>query len=480
MLLTLWAIFRLFGGAVLMQPHTEGFPREGPGQDRTEIPGFGAGKTRLPIPVLLEDTDPSPGRDEFHITARNGSREFFPGVSTDTLGYNGDYLGPVIRTRKGQTVTVHVENRIRDEMTTIHWHGLEVSGENDGGPHSGIRPGETWTPEFTVDQPAATLWYHPHPEGNTGRQVYKGLAGLFIIDDEISDSLELPADYGVNDIPLVIQDKRFRQDGSFDYMLGGPDIMFGLQGNTVLVNGQAGSYLEVEKGLMRFRILNGSNATIFEFQLDNGRNFHQIASDGGFLERPVETNRLVLGPSERAEILIDFSDYEEGDTVQLAAGDYPFLDFVIDGSRENGYSVPAVLAPIERLDPAEAAGVREFVFLGMGADVSINGRQFDRDRIDEFVRLGDTEIWEVSNRSVMGMMGGTPHPFHAHGTRFQILSRNGSRPPENETGWKDSFVVYPQETVRAIARFRKPGVFMYHCHILEHEDAGMMGQFQVK
>ena len=231
---------------------------------------------------------------------------------------------------------------------------------------------------------------------------------------------------------------------------------------------------------MRFRILNGSNATIFEFQLDNGRNFHQIASDGGFLERPVEMNRLVLGPSERAEILIDFSDYEEGETVQLAAGDYPFLDFVIDGSRENGYSVPAVLAPIERLDPAEAAGVREFVFLGMGADVSINGRQFDRDRIDEFVSLGDTEIWEVSNRSAMGMMGGTPHPFHAHGTRFQILSRNGSRPPENETGWKDSFVVYPQETVRAIARFRKPGVFMYHCHILEHEDAGMMGQFQVK
>lgn len=454
-------------------------PIDEPVSEEAEVPDV-VDASKLPIPPLLEDTDPSPERAEFRIIAQNGTKEFVPGVRTDTMGYNDNYLGPVIRTRKGEVVAINVENRINGEMTTIHWHGLEVDGEDDGGPHSGIQPGETWTPEFTIDQPAATLWYHPHPESNTGRQVYMGLAGLFIIDDDVSESLDIPKEYGVNDIPLIISDKRFRKDGTFEYILGGPDIMFGIQGNAILVNGELEPYLTVEKGLMRFRILNGSNATIFELSLDNDQSFYQIASDGGFLEEPVEMDYLLLGPSERAEILIDFSDYEDGERVRFASQNWQFMEFVVDGARENDMSIPSTLTKIDRLNPQEASRSREFVFLGMGPNVNINGKQFDMDRIDEVVSLGDTEIWVVSNQTRMGMMGGTVHPFHAHGTQFQILDRNGNPPPPNETGWKDTFMVYPGETVRAIANFKNPGVFMYHCHILEHEDSGMMGEFLVE
>ncbi|MCR3955502.1 MAG: multicopper oxidase domain-containing protein [Gudongella sp.] len=480
LVVVVWGMLFFLNRGEPMQPPIDEPTFETPISEEGDMFEDENGRTPLAIPELLEDTDPSPDRAEFHIIAQNGIMEFVPGVQTDTMGYNGDYLGPVIRTRRGEEVAVNVENRINGEMTTIHWHGLEVSGEDDGGPHSGIQPGETWTPEFTIDQPAATLWYHPHPHKNTGRQVYKGLAGLFIIEDEVSDSLDIPKEYGVNDIPLVIQDKRFSEDGSIDYILGGPEIMFGLMGDTILVNGDIDPYLKVEQGLMRFRILNGSNASIFNLRLNNNQTFYQIATDGGFMEEPVELGNLILGPSERAEILVDFSDYEDGARVSLAHRDRVFMDFVVDGSLTNDYSLPAVLGPIEWLKPDDATITREFVFLGMGPNVNINGKQFDMDRIDEFVKLGDTEIWEVSNQSGMGMMAGTVHPFHAHGTQFQILDRDGNPPPVYERGWKDSFVVDADETVRVIARFKKPGIFMYHCHILEHEDVGMMGQFLVE
>ncbi|WP_027109001.1 multicopper oxidase family protein [Lacticigenium naphthae] len=446
-------------------------PEEGPVQEGNE--------EALPIPPLMEDTDPDPDKTEWDIVADEGTKEFISGAETDTMGYNGDYLGPTIRVERGQEVTANVKNQLDGEVTTMHWHGLKVDGEDDGGPHGGIQPGETWSPQFTIDQPATTLWYHPHPEERTGYQVYKGLAGLFIIEDEFSQSLDLPKAYGENDIPLVLQDKNFKADGTFEYVLSMPDVMFGVQGETTLVNGTIDPYLTVEKGLMRFRVLNGSNASVFDLQLSNGEAFHQIASDGGFLEEPVEMDQLILGPSERAEILIDFSEMEDGETVTLETSNATFMEFRVDGSKENDFEVPETLVEIEETPVAEVEQTREFVLQGMGPNVNINGKQFDMDRIDEVVELGATEIWEVSNESGMGMMGGTIHPFHIHGTQFQILDRDGNAPPANEQGWKDSFIVQPGETVRVIAQFNHSGLFMYHCHILEHEDAGMMGQFEV-
>ncbi|MGM0523771.1 MAG: multicopper oxidase family protein [Bacillota bacterium] len=458
-------------------------PTTSPNNQTEENISEGVEKTQeevaLPIPPLIEDTDPSENKTAFEITAEASSRAFVDGVETDTLGYNGDYLGPTIKVRRGEEVSATITNEMED-LTTIHWHGLEVDAEDDGGPHSGILPGASWNPEFTIDQPAATLWYHPHPEKDTGRQVYNGLAGMFIIEDDVTDQLPLPKDYGENDIPLIIQDKRFDQNGNFKYDLQMPDIMTGLMGDTMLVNGAVAPELDTEQGLMRFRILNGSNARVFELELNNHQSFYQIASDGGLLEQPVEMNRLVLGPAERAEIVIDFSDVDMGESRQLMNEAVPFMTFNVNKEPTPGIELPDQLTTIEEIPTSESVTTREFVFQGMGPSVNINGKQFDMDRIDEVVELNTTEIWEVTNDSGMGMMGGTVHPFHAHGVQFQIISRDGNPPPPNETGWKDTFIVYPGETVRAIARFKHEGVFMYHCHILEHEDAGMMGQFDVR
>ncbi|MDN6193765.1 MAG: multicopper oxidase domain-containing protein [Alkalibacterium sp.] len=169
-------------------------------------------RNKLPIPPLLEDKNPEEGKAEFDLNVQYGKKEFIEGQEAETLGYNGDYLGPIIRANKGDDVKININNTL-DEPTTVHWHGLEVPGEMDGGPHQVVEPKTTWEPYFTIDQPAATLWYHPHLLHKTGEQVYKGLAGLFYIEDEKSKALDLPKEHGVNDIPLVVQDKRFTQDG---------------------------------------------------------------------------------------------------------------------------------------------------------------------------------------------------------------------------------------------------------------------------
>lgn len=435
----------------------------------------------LPIPPLLQDRNPLPNQAEFHLTAQESTMEFIKGKKTETLGYNGDYLGPVIRVKKGDDVTIKVKNDL-NEQTTIHWHGLEVSGDKDGGPHSAINPGDTWSPRFTINQPAATLWYHPHLLHKTGEQVYKGLAGLFIIDDEVTKKLSIPKEYGVDDIPLIIQDKKFAADGNIPYDLEMRDVMMGLHGDTILVNGAINPFLEVPRGKVRLRLLNGSNARVYEFKLNNNQDFWQIGSDGGLLESPVKMNKLVLGPAERAEIIIDFAKFKKNDVVFLQDQDTKLMKFIVNGEKKNNEKLPEKLAVLPKIDPKTAIKTREFVFQGMGPMVNINGKQMDLDRIDEELKLNSTEIWEISNES-MGMMGGSggiPHPFHAHGVQFQILERNGYPPPANETGWKDTILVYPGEKVKAIATFKNPGLFMYHCHILEHEDAGMMGQFMVE
>ncbi|MGE7270172.1 multicopper oxidase family protein [Brevibacillus panacihumi] len=438
-------------------------------------------QTPLPIPPLLENKSSMPNVAEFHLTVQMSKKEFIKGKETNTLGYNGDYLGPVIRVKNGEEVSIKVKNNLNEE-TTVHWHGLQVNGENDGGPHNLIKSGESWNTRFTINQPAATLWYHPHGLHKTGEQVYKGLAGLFYIDDEVSDSLNIPKDYGVNDVPLVIQDKRLDSSGKIEYNLGMHDVMMGLQGETILVNGAINPYLEVPSGKMRFRLLNGSNARIYEFLFSNNQKFIQIASDGGLLEKPVEMTKLVLSPAERAEIIVDFSEYKKGDVVELTNQGTGLMKFVVNEEKQKTYNIPDRLAQIERIDPSKSVNTRKFVFQGMGPMVNINGRQMDMDRIDEEVNLNATEIWEISNPTtgMMGMMGGMAHPFHAHGVQFQLLDRNGVQPPKNERGWKDTILVQPGETVRVIATFKYQGIFMYHCHILEHEDTGMMGQFRVK
>ncbi len=447
------------------------------------------------------------GRRQFHLTVAEGRREFLPGKETRTAGVNGPFLGPTLRLRRGEDVDLTVQNNL-DEMTTMHWHGMHVPARMDGTPHQRIEPGESWTASFQVDQEAAPLWYHPHPHGTTGRQVYRGVSGYMWIDDENSDALDLPKTYGVDDFPLVIQDRQFGDDGAFRFVLNQGAIY----GDTMLINGTWSPFLQVESRQIRFRLLNGSNARIYYIGFDDSREFHQIATDGGFLERPFQTNRVILAPGERAEILVDFSDgaevvlksFPEAGFVEtigafrggIGTGNLQLLKIVPEPASRESHALPERLNTISRIDAAHAAKTRPMVLggplqIGRGGrggravrggrggplGPPINGKIMDMARIDEVVRLGDIEIWEVLNR------GGQSHPFHVHLVQFQILDRNGRPPTGADLGWKDTVLVPTGDLVRIIMPFKRyadPQVpYMYHCHIMEHEDNGMMGQFLV-
>lgn len=427
----------------------------------------------LRIPELLEDRNPDPGIAEFALEAREGEQEFLSGKLTKTFGYNGDYLGPVLRMHSGEQVSIKVTNDLKDD-TTIHWHGLEVDGDQDGGPHQKIKPGETWNPQFTVDQPAATLWYHPHLAGTTANQVYLGLAGLIYIEDEISDGLNLPKDYGVNDLPIVVQDRNFNADGSFAYEVS---MMGVVPGNHLLINGTENPFVEVNQGKIRLRLLNASNADNYTFTLSDNQDFQQIASDGGFLEKPVVRKAIDLSPGERAEVVVDFSAVKESKMYLFVEG-YPGLEFRIQKLRKDTTEVPSRLAVLPKADAALATGERSFQLEGMGIQGTINGKFYDPERMDETIPRGKTEIWILTTTSG-GMMQSSGHPFHVHGTQFRVLTRDGKAPPEEERGYKDTVFVGMGEEVRILIQFNHEGMYMYHCHILEHEDFGMMGQFMV-
>jgi len=253
-------------------------------------------------------------------------------------------------------------------------------------------------------------------------------------------------------------------------------MMGPVPGNVMLVNGTVSPYFNVTEGIIRFRILNASNSENFEFRLSNGETFYQIASDGGFLSAPVERRSLFLAPSERAEILVDFRNSKE--PLSLLASGREVLSFNIEETNTDYGEIPETLAVIEEIALGSSPNEKTFAMQSMGISGTINGKYFDMDRIDETVKLGETEIWTITNFG--GMMQGLGHPFHVHGTQFQILSRNGQKVSAAEGGFKDTVFVSVGEEVKIKVRFTHKGVYMYHCHILEHEDNGMMGQFIVE
>lgn len=432
-----------------------------------------AGITELIIPPVLEK---QPGEEfDYAVTAQQGATEFFEGASTDTYGYNGNLLGPTIRLQQGESVDVKITNDL-DEPTTFHWHGLEVPSDIDGGPHGQIEPGDSQIITLEADQPAATLWYHPHVHGATAEQVFKGLSGMLFID-EATDS-GLPNDYGVDDIPLIFQDRLFDENQQLNYnRLMDID---GTMGDISMVNGTIDPKLTVTEPVMRFRLLNGANARNYTFRLSNGADFTQIASDGGMLKEPVETDTLTLAASERAEILVDFSTMTDEESLAIVNEEgielLPF-DVALDDSPAGSTELRTVDEPFLSEQERAMPVTKEIELFGMADMVTINGRQFDMDRIDLRQERGVAEVWEVYNKP--DMMGGMIHPFHIHGTQFKIISRDGKEPPPNEQGLKDSVLVNPDERVKLLVMFPEKGIFVFHCHILEHEDNGMMGQVEV-
>lgn len=471
----------------------------------------------LLIPALYEGESDT-GVSRYSLKTETGSMNFLPGLRTPTMGINGNFLGPTLRFKNGENVAIAVSNQLGED-TTLHWHGLHVPALTDGGPAQIIAAGSEWNPAFQIRQAAGTFWYHSHQLGKTGEQVYKGLSGMIIIEDDESAQLELPSSYGVDDIPLIVQDRRFNEDGSFSYLRSHMDVMTGMYGDTIMVNGTIAPVFTPVTSRVRFRLLNAANARSFNFAFADNREFQLIGSDGGLLDAAVTVRNFELAPAERAEIVVDFSD---GFPVNLISRPSPtdspyapmgmmrnmlplntapiqILAIEPQSSLEARAQVPAQLAAIRRMQESEATRIRRFTLSmpmgmgmmnmrggqgrnggmmgNMGSQFQINGKPMDMMTINERVTMGDTEIWEITNDSMM------THPFHIHHGQFQILDRDGLQPPLAERGFKDTLRVGPGQTARFIMRFEHfadPNTaYMYHCHILEHEDNGMMGQFTV-
>jgi FtsP/CotA-like multicopper oxidase with cupredoxin domain len=355
----------------------------------------------------------------------------------------------------------------------------------DGGPHQPIDPGLIWSPTWRIDQPAATLWYHPHPHGETGNHTYRGLAGMFIIDDEAEAALSLPRNYGVDDIPVIVQDKNFGDDGSLNEQGHGAT---GILGTTLLVNGTIGPYHTVVTSKVRLRLLNASTARIYNFGFADGRAFQLVATDGGMLPVPVTSHSIQLAPAERAEIVVAIKP-DERLRLQSSSPDlgvhpgvarlvggldaFDVLELRASSTLKRSPAVPGRLIGVQRPAESDAITTRSF---RMG-DAEINGREMDMDRIDVVTTVDTTEIWEITNQSEL------PHSFHVHDVQFAVLGIDGRKPPPELSGWKDTVYLPPRQPVRIIMRFRNytdPDTpYMFHCHLMFHEDLGMMGQFVV-
>lgn len=468
------------------------------------IPVIGLCQQALLIPDTISGNNIS-------LSLNAGEVEFMEGNLTQTLGYNQEILGPTIFLKQNKMVQFDVINNL-EEATTLHWHGLHVSAENDGGPHTIINAGETWSPSFTVLDKAATYWYHPHLHEHTEKQVTLGASGFIIVNDDEESLLNLPRSYGEDDFPIVIQSRSFSSTNQFQTQTS--------DDNKILVNATLNPYLEVPAQVVRFRLLNGSTERVYNLGLSDASSFFQIGTDGGLLDKPVELNRLILSPGERAEILLNLTD-KEGDEIDLVSfnealqngiygaenasampmgsitgynenelngSNFNILHLKIEQSLPNPvFSIPSSLienTPYSEMDVDHSRSM-SFQPKQMGPNGMVNGpflinnASFDLDFINETIPLNNIEIWELTNSTAIA------HPFHIHDVQFYILEINGSPPPNNLKGRKDVILVPPMfGSVKFITKFEdfanKDIPYMYHCHMLSHEDEGMMGQFIVE
>ncbi len=458
-------------------------------------------------PLLIPDT--LSGR-AINLTLQNGQVPFYGGINTQTIGYNQAILGPTLMLNKGDSVTINVSN-ILAEPTTLHWHGLHVSSDNDGGPHTVIDTGKTWSPSFGVLDNAATYWYHPHLHEHTEEQVTKGGAGFIIVRDNDEKKIILPRTYGIDDFPIAVQSRGF--DGSGQFLINTA------LDTAILCNGTVNAFLDLPAQVVRLRLLNGATERVLNLGFQGNLGFHQIATDGGLLDAPVPLTRLRLVPGERAEILVDLSTHL-GSTINLMSfsselprgtygaanpsvmpvgsipgytmnplngSDFKVLQLQVISSTPNPVtSIPATLIVNAPWSTLNVDTTRNITFqpaqMGPTGMVNgpfvLNGRGFDMGFINQKIPLNNTEIWELTNSTAIA------HPFHIHDVQFYILEINGAAPPTNMLGKKDVVLVPPMGgTVRFITKFEdfanSNTPYMYHCHMLSHEDEGMMGQFIV-
>lgn len=503
------------------------------------------GRPALPIPALLEPD----ARSAITLTLQRGQSQFLPGVNTETWGVNGNLLGPALRIRRGKQVNVTINNRL-SVPSTVHWHGLEIPGDIDGGPQGLIAPGASRNLSFQLDQPASTCWFHPHPHQTSGFQVAMGLAGMVLIEDEGSDALQLPKRWGVDDIPVILQDKRLNDAGQIDYQMDVMTAAVGWFGQHMLTNGAVYPQHGISRGWLRLRLLNGCNARSLHLATSDGRPLYVIASDGGFLAEPVKVSELPMLMGERFEVMVECTDGKAFDLVTLpvkqmgmtlAPFDKPLPVLRIQPTlTQSGGALPDSLITLPELvstdnlptrwlqlmmDPqldqqGMAALMEKYghsAMAGMSMDHSggdmaampgmsdaahdahgemagmakrqsagkydfmqgnkINGKAYDMNVPAFDVKRGQFEKWTISGEGDMML-----HPFHIHGTQFRILSENGQPVAPHRQGWKDIVRVEGARS-EVLVRFNhladKQHAYMAHCHLLEHEDTGMMLGFTV-
>jgi len=458
----------------------------------------------LYIPPALTGT-------EFNLEVQSGTRNFYGNVATPTYGINGGWMAPTIIVNKGDSIQLNVTNNL-PVRTTMHWHGMHVAAYNDGGPHQSISPSTSWNPAFKIRNNAATFWYHPHGEGQTEQQISKGLAGFFIVRDDAEAMLNLPRTYGIDDIPINVQSKAFddlQQIAIVSHM-----------DTAIFVNGTLQPFFNAPAQVIRLRLLNSSSLRSFNIGLSNNQSFYQIGTDGGLLNAPIELSRIALSTGERAEILVDFtgmtgqsvflksysSELPHGiygaptignqtDSIHdynmnyLNGTDFNLLEFTIEQQTTSPVnSIPTSLVPFVPFNQDSVTVYRRFEFgtlrvldfdspgLAEGP-FGINDENFDMDVINEIIHINDTEQWTLINNTLIA------HPFHIHDIQFNVVEKGGLPPSASETGWKDVVLVMPGDSVKFITRFETfvndTVPYMYHCHLLHHEDDGMMGSFLV-
>jgi spore coat protein A len=428
----------------------------------------------LHIPPVLHPSSTTATEDRYDLAIREGRAEIIPGRLTPVYGYEGVYPGPTIRARKGRTTVVNVRNRLTFNQN-IHLHGGLTPAAFDGHPMQLIAPGGAFVYRYPNVQDAATLWYHDHAHGLSARTMFYGLAGFYIVEDDLERSLELPS--GDFDVPLVIQDRAFNADGTLRYT---ENVDEGFQGDTIVVNGNVSPRFAVKRALYRLRFLNASNARDYALRLSNGDPLTQIAGDGGLLEAPVSRASVPLAPAERVDVIADFRRLRAGAQVRLtnalgSGGTAEVLRFDVTGGTADSGRVPSRLRPREGISAPVATRRWDLNFSTSGTpEWQISGIGFDMDRIDARARLGTTEQWLFVNGSHRA------HPMHIHGTHFRVLERSTGAVHPGDRAWKDTVMVQVGETVIVQPRFAPfPGRFVFHCHNLEHQEKAMMLQLEV-
>lgn len=440
----------------------------------------------LAIPPLIE-------QDTFQLVLDESTHEFYPGVVTNTFGISAPFLGPALLLHRGDTARFHIVNQLA-EVSGMHWNGMEVPPEFDGSPPRMLMPGDSWDVKFKVIDKASVYVYHPHTMGLIGQQVNKGAAGLIVVQDDEEAQLPLPRTWGVDDFPVVVQDKRFSPGGQ---------LLFAPYGDSILVNGTPHPYLACPAQVVRIRLANASTARYYPFGFEGGFPFHVIGGDGGLLPAPAEMSRLVLGSGERAELLLDLTGMEGDSLLLMSYGselpqtvpgsnnilwessglngiDFPILRIrIVAPTADPINAIPAALADVQPYPESSATRTRVKEITGMGmvngmGNFKINGTTWNMNVINDTILLGATEIWTWINHSNMA------HPMTMHGGSFYVLDRNGVPPPAWESGPKSVVNVDVGDTVRTIMRFNEYTTgdwpLMYHCHNLMHIDQ-MMWQF---